>query len=673
MERPHVIQESDCYVQLPTAERSFMFGIPMKTERLIPPLLSTDPHSLHQHTHSMGSEAYLVRIVALWGRMTKYINQGGRLYDVNPPWTTDSSFAKLSSELQEWIDGLPYWLKYSSPNLADQVAISQAPSFIFMHVAYHTIVCTLHRFSVPSANMASAPQSEEQPLPSWDPPPDFLETSIKTCFEHAKAISMIMGEVISRSDCIVTAPFLGYAVFTANLFHLHQAFTPCPYVDESPERAQEFFATGVAMLNELRIWWGPLEILYQAIRSLWQAKARNTQIQVMNEQATPKAATPATPQFEGQAQQWFIESTPVASEPAPRPFWMSSQPNSPRRAEHFDTTRLIALPGGNFGLDFIDPNLYSSMDRDIFGEMVFDSTQFEARTGDPILWGDKSSAPFGTALDVGLAIGLGDGKTPAPPVAPSRPLSPFSNTLHGFGRPLGVSGSNEANMSPVMTKKETVDEYKSVLEQIHNDENSVMPPPSLTPPGLTASTPGAALGVSSVSPTGGASVQAGTTGWATSPAGHLQNTSVKSPADHDKGEDVSEEEEAADLLVYFHARSGAGEATTTDDPIEVPGDEPHATRAMSGSSASSSPTGVQSSLGKRKRQETDEDLAQLKSNPTTQSGNKVTGIGSGNIFPEKSDETGTAKEAGKGLYLDQAPPTGSVDLLNLLRQPGEND
>jgi hypothetical protein len=192
MERPHVIQESDIYVQLPTAERSFMFGIPIKTERLQPSPSSSDAPSLNPQTHSMGSEAYLVRIVSLWGRVTKYVNQGGRLCDVSPPWTPKSGFAKLSNELQSWIDGLPYWLRYSSSNLADQVAISQAPSFVFMHVAYHTIVCTLHRFSVPSANVAMDAQAEEPNPPSWNPPPDFLQASVITCFEHAKAISTVM-------------------------------------------------------------------------------------------------------------------------------------------------------------------------------------------------------------------------------------------------------------------------------------------------------------------------------------------------------------------------------------------------------------------------------------------------------------------------------------------------
>src|SRR5579859_3917596 len=304
MERPHVIQESDCYIQLPTAERSFMFGIPIRTERLSPPPTTSDAPSLHPHTHSMGSEAYLVRIVALWGRVTQYVNQGGRLTDVSPPWTPESGFAKLSTELQSWVSGLPYWLKYSSSNLADQVAISQAPSFVFIHVAYHTIVCTLHRFSVPSANLAMEPQSGEPTPPTWNPPPEFLQSSVKTCFEHAKAISVIMAEVLSRSDCTVTAPFLGFAMFTANLFHLHQAFTPCPYVDETPEEARECFATGVTVINELRKWWGPLEMLYKAIRLLWQAKARNSANQLLGERAAEKATTPAAQPFEGSLQQW---------------------------------------------------------------------------------------------------------------------------------------------------------------------------------------------------------------------------------------------------------------------------------------------------------------------------------------------------------------------------------
>src|SRR6202035_2254579 len=94
--------------------------------------------------------------------------------------------------------------------------------------------------------------------------------------------------------------------------------------------------------------------------------------------------------------------------------------------------------------------------------------------------------------------------------------------------------------------------------------------------------------------------------------------------------------------------------------IQVPGDEPRKPRTQSDASASPSPAIV---ARKRKRIDTD-DLA------ATQQGMSG-GIGSGSIFPGKSDGTGTAKEVGKGLYLDQAPPTGSVDLLNLLRQPGQ--
>jgi hypothetical protein len=639
MERPYVIQESDCYVQLPAAERSFMFAIPIKTERLIPLPLFSDRPSLHPHTHGMGSEAYLVRIVALWGRVTKYVNQGIRLCGVIPPWTPESEFSELSSQLQGWIDGLPYWLKYSSSNLADQVAISQAPGFVLIHVAYHMTVCTLHRFSVPSANMVAEQQGGEAPLLSWDPPADFLQKSVKTCFEHAKAISTIMAEVISRSDCIVTAPFLGFAVFTANLFHLHQAFTPCPYVDETPEAAREFFATGVTVLNELRTWWGPLEILYKGIRILWQAKASKAQIQIANEQATP-----AAPASEEQLQQLFSGNTPVPSRSGPRPFGVSNQPDQPGRAEHFDTTGLIPLPGGNFGLDFIDPNLHSSIDGDSFGDTMFDNIQLKAWASDRqwLLWRDLNPAPFGSTLQAALED---SGKSQAPPPgSPDRPLSPFSSALHGFGRSLG---QNREEKSPTMIKKEAADEHKSVLEQIRRDENSVMLPPNLTLRGLAGSTPGAAPGVSGVSPTSGTSGRVGTPGRGTSPTEHLPNTSAKSP-DDDKGEDVSEEEEAADLLVYFHARSSGGESNAVDDSIEVPGDEPRPTRALSGSSPSSSPAVIaREMVRKRKRDETNEDFAQLTSNPTAQSGNTVASIGSGNIFHRKSDGTETANEVGK--------------------------
>ena len=651
MERPHAIQESDCYVRLPTTERSFMLGIPIKTELLVAPRSSSDMPSLHPLTHSMGSEAYLVRIVALWGRVTKYVNQGGRLSDVSPPWTPESGFAKLNSEIQEWIDGLPYWLRYSSSNLADQVAISQAPSFVFMHIAYHTIICTLHRFSVPSASRAAEP--------SWDPPPDFVQKNVKTCFQHAKAMSTIMAEVISRSDCIVTAPFFGFAMFTANLFHLHQVFTPCPYVDETPEVARELFATGVTVLNELRIWWGPLEMLYKGIRILWQAKARNARLQIANE-ATAKAATPAALPL-GQLQQEFSGNTPVVSEYTPRP---SSQPNSPGRAEHFDTTGLIPLPGGNFGLDFIDPNLHSSINGDSFGDMMFDNIQLEAWTGDRqyLSWGGETPAMYSGALDSNIQPALRDSsKSLAHPlVTHSRPLSPFSNALHGSERSLGRKGEEEKSL--VIAKKEVADEHKSVLEQLQREEDSVMPPPNLKPWGLAASAFNATPGLS-MNPTSGTSRLAET---GTSSPGRFWNTSAKSP-DDDKGEEGSEEEEAADLLVYFHARSGGGESNAIDNSIEVPGDEPRLTRTMSDLSGSSPAVVAREMLRKRKRTETDEDFAQVTSNPAAQSENQVDNIGSGNTFLGKSD--GTAEKLGKESYVDQARPTGRVDLLNLLQQP----
>jgi hypothetical protein len=248
------------------------------------------------------------------------------------------------------------------------------------------------------------------------------------------------------------------------------------------------------------------------------------------------------------------------------------------------------------------------------------------------------------------SLGAENGKSPVPPShTPGRPLSPFSNALHGFGGSLGSREANELEKSAAKAKMEA-DEPKSILEQIHKDENSVMLPPSSTPR-VTGSTPGTAI--LSVSPKSGTgSTQAGTPGWV------APKKSGKSPDDTDKADDGSEEEEAADLLVYFHARSGGSESAAVDESIEVPGDEPRPNRKRS-SSGDSSPIGA--TVRKRKRNDGDEEFAGLTS--TSNPGK------AGVIFPGKPDGSGTAKEVGKGLYLDQNLPTGSVDVLNLLRRP----
>lgn len=585
MERPHVIQENECYVRLPSTEYSFMLGIPIETELLIPSPLSSRKGSLHPPSHIMGSEAYLIRIIALLGRVTKYVNQGGRLYDVMPPWTSESVFTKLSNELQEWTDILPYWLRYSTSNLADQVAVSQAPSFVFMHVAYHTTVCILHRFSVPSADTIPDKQSEESAIRSWNPPADFLQKSIKKCFEHARAITTIMAEVILRSDCVVTAPFIGFATFTANLFHLHQAFTPCYYVDETPEQARGYFTTGITVLNELRMWWGPLEILYKAIHVLWQMKARSSQTQLVNEKEAPNGDTEAAQAFDGGFRQWPSERPPAPSGSNPCPSWMSIRSNSPGRPEFFDTTGLIPLPGGNFGLDFVDPNLCASMKGKTADDMMSDTNQLEAFEDPEYTWfRNLSPTPFCNTLESTSTSVEDTGKSPAPLRIPlERPFSPFSNALHGFGRPLTVK--NGAGASLIGSKEEAT-EHRSILEQIHKNENS---PPNPKPWGMAGSTSEATLHVRIVNPE--SETHSGTFDWPNSSGGHLRSTSAKPPQDHNEGEEDSKQEEAADLLVYFHARSQRRETNAIDWSIASCGDS-HSTRSSSGPSAASSPNGL---------------------------------------------------------------------------------
>ena len=500
MERPHVLQEDDCLIQLPTDERSFMFEQPVITEQLIP---SVALETQHNSALNMGSTACLVRIVALWGRVTKYVNQGGRLKDNVPPWAEKSGFKKLCKELEKWHDELQPWLKYSVENLAAHVAINHAASFVFMHVAYHTVFCTLHRFSVPSDMQQQLMERRnknnmEPTLDSSDnllapPPIDFMQYSVKTCFKHAKAISSIMADVLARTDCIVTAPFLGFAMFTANLFHLHQVFHPCSYVDITQDEAQRYFQIGLTVLDNLHRYWGPLEALYKAIITLWRARATLHAQQLQQQQQQSQLAITANG---ASAKQPPENQLPIT----PQPVWRVSRPNSPGRDPSlepiYDPTSLIPLHGGIFNFDFHEAALTdnslgvtpvapgSNFSNTLFADnpssaaSLLDVEDFSNAS----YWFDTSFFSLESQLsDAPIDLHLNPNSTSAPkavgiPSFGNPPLSPFSSALHGLD--YNPSFYNEPSPEEAASNHDDQPNESDTLEQVVKVESSVERPPS---------------------------------------------------------------------------------------------------------------------------------------------------------------------------------------------------
>lgn len=73
-ERPHLIAESEIEIQLPVHDRNLELGIPAVTEQL-DGTVKDSGEEVGDVTGDMGVAAYMVRIVALYGRVVKYLNQ----------------------------------------------------------------------------------------------------------------------------------------------------------------------------------------------------------------------------------------------------------------------------------------------------------------------------------------------------------------------------------------------------------------------------------------------------------------------------------------------------------------------------------------------------------------------------------------------------------------------
>jgi hypothetical protein len=280
-ERPMFINEEDIEVQLPINEKHFLMEIPGTTESLggrpsksvaaaVPHCGATDPK------HCMGSGAYMVRIIALWRRVTRYLNLGGNERDSNPIWSPSSQFRVLKDQLATFKETLPASLLYTRENLSAHAADRIANQFFFMHIAYHQTVLFLHRHAIPTTPGARTPK--EMPM-------QFVKDSALTTLSAAKAISAIISDA---GDYFVVAPFIGYSVFTSSTIHIIGTFSKNAALESS---SKKHLAYNVKYLTKMKRHWGTFHFLLENLKELYRKHAdfsRNGSSQ-MTEESTSES------------------------------------------------------------------------------------------------------------------------------------------------------------------------------------------------------------------------------------------------------------------------------------------------------------------------------------------------------------------------------------------------
>ncbi|KAL9116431.1 MAG: hypothetical protein Q9187_007044 [Circinaria calcarea] len=257
-ERPMVINEENIKVQLPIKESNFQMEIPGPTESLdgtAPNPVQPDTGQVSIPKGNMGVASYSIRIIALWGRVIRYFNLGGKQADPHALWHPDSQYADLKKQAQAFKDSLPESLLYTSSNLQIHAAEKLANQFLFMHISYNQVVLFLHKFAIPNAPGGKIPK---------DIPKEFGNEAAQTALEAAAQISILINEATGHS---VYAPFAGYCAFASSTVHVFAIFTKSPLFEASSKR---HLAHNVKYLSKMKMYWGMFHYMAESLKDIYR-------------------------------------------------------------------------------------------------------------------------------------------------------------------------------------------------------------------------------------------------------------------------------------------------------------------------------------------------------------------------------------------------------------------
>jgi hypothetical protein len=206
----------------------------------------------------MGVAAYMIRTIALWGRIINYLNLGGNDEDPHPMWHADSNYADLIKQTESFNSTLPESLKYTPENLHTHETEGLANQFLFLHIAVQQNILFMNRFAVPGQTGGRPPA---------DVPKDFVTKAGAKAFEAANRISELLrdGEIH-----FVTAPFTGYCAFLSSTVHVFGVFSKNPAMETASKKN---LATNVKYLSKMKRYWGMFHWMSENLKEQYRVCA----------------------------------------------------------------------------------------------------------------------------------------------------------------------------------------------------------------------------------------------------------------------------------------------------------------------------------------------------------------------------------------------------------------
>ncbi|KAL1866198.1 hypothetical protein Daus18300_006862 [Diaporthe australafricana] len=257
-DRPTFIKEETLRIPLPIKEKNFQFeDMPGLTENLqgeVPNSATSDDMEKEDAKNNMGVAAYMIKAIAIWGRVINYLNQGGKDLDDKSMWDADSEYMKLIKQAEDMAASLPESLVYNPDNLHLHDTEGMANQFLFLHIAIQQNVLFLSRFAVSSPNANSL----------QDIPKTFVTKAGAKAFCAANRIS----ELIKDSESyFITAPFVGYCSFLSSTVHIFGIFSGNPTIEATSKRN---LAINIKSLSKMKRFWGMFHFMTENLRDQYR-------------------------------------------------------------------------------------------------------------------------------------------------------------------------------------------------------------------------------------------------------------------------------------------------------------------------------------------------------------------------------------------------------------------
>jgi hypothetical protein len=217
-DRVSTIRSEDLQIQLPCSD--ILFDL---SEEVYTGFLKPTPGDDTNRRPSDSVLSRFVRLVDLWGEISKWSFAGGRFTEELPPWSPETNFFQLREKLDAFYRDLPDYCTWSDSNYYKHENHQASSVYVSLHMLGAVCRIMLHREYIPFIPIScKRPVGPLDPptFPEGDEPQGFWEASAEEIFRAAKQIvdlTEICRDKLPMSSLVLfavwTAAFVGiYAV-----------------------------------------------------------------------------------------------------------------------------------------------------------------------------------------------------------------------------------------------------------------------------------------------------------------------------------------------------------------------------------------------------------------------------------------------------------------------------